>query len=795
MRKYSKLVAFITVVAIMGSMLSTVVSAAFMGRQSTPLAGAVADTPSEYLFEYDGKKFIMLDKEEKGGKKYFFILCEETYGNQIFDTAPDRNADTCLAYWEPADEYNIAYWLNNEFLENGNGSGKALPEGIIQYIDADREWSTEEMKGLEGYEAEPNKTVHPLAILSATEWLKYYKKIGQNVAGNWWLRSARTLDTGLVNMVLCTGSGYTVGTNSAWRANGNAIGVRPCFYLSEDFFKEQKLTSAGKTVQEEVVGILNTELYTEDELMACMSAPEAYNVNISGEFIVGETVTVEHEYSGIYPSAGADYTWYVIDENGDYSVIERAKSKSLVLTEEEADKYIKVSVVPKCDAPFVKKGPEATCEMSYGPVYGSAAVEIALADVQNADVDNIVSKIKEWNELFKVNTNLKKLGVDKSNEKKFATIFSNMENNSLSAVRINYYRAAALVRLNLETNKSKISERLKDEDFSLDTTRYEKLDDTSEVDEAVFAKDFTKYSDFAEAYFKTLAVLDINANDRSEIKELLLYYAPYFDKDLFSVSTYQLGIIGTEILKQTYADFDELNDAISRLASTTAGEQKPIQQVEPGLRDKNEAMGFINDGIPTIAYRVENGLAIEQEDSTEIPFTDIEEASWASESIMYLYDRGIISGYGDGTVKPTKALLREEFVKMVVDAFVEDATDEPAEFTDVNEDAWFAPYINRAVSKSLISGIGDGNFGVGVTVTRQDMAAILYRLLTNTDDVDTKTFNDDEQISSYAKEAVGKMSALGLINGYEDGTFNPNAEATRAMAAKVIHDMLVYIGK
>ena len=106
----------------MGSMLSTVVSAAFMGRQSTPLAGAVGTTPSEYLFEYDGKKFIMLDKEEKGGKKYFFILCEEAYGNQTFDTSPNRNADTCLAYWEPTDEYNIAYWLNNEFLENGNGS-------------------------------------------------------------------------------------------------------------------------------------------------------------------------------------------------------------------------------------------------------------------------------------------------------------------------------------------------------------------------------------------------------------------------------------------------------------------------------------------------------------------------------------------------------------------------------------------------------------------------------------------------------------------------------------------------
>jgi len=75
---------------------------------------------------------------------------------------------------------------------------------------------------------------------------------------------------------------------------------------------------------------------------------------------------------------------------------------------------------------------------------------------------------------------------------------------------------------------------------------------------------------------------------------------------------------------------------------------------------------------------------------------------------MYLYDRGIISGYDDGTVKPMKTLMREEFVKMVVDAFVSGTIVKSVGFADVDENAWYAPYVNCAASKGMISGIGNG---------------------------------------------------------------------------------------
>ena len=95
----------------------------------------------------------------------------------------------------------------------------------------------------------------------------------------------------------------------------------------------------------------------------------------------------------------------------------------------------------------------------------------------------------------------------------------------------------------------------------------------------------------------------------------------------------------------------------------------------------------------------------------------------------------------------------------------------------------------------MVSGYDDGSFGVGKTITREDMAVLAYRILEHTgmslDSVNEKiVFDDENEISAYALESVGAMQEAGIINGTGDNMFSPKGGATRAMAAKIIYELL-----
>ena len=132
---------------------------------------------------------------------------------------------------------------------------------------------------------------------------------------------------------------------------------------------------------------------------------------------------------------------------------------------------------------------------------------------------------------------------------------------------------------------------------------------------------------------------------------------------------------------------------------------------------------------------------------------------------------------------------------MAVNAFYKDEiANGTSGFADVAPGAWYATSVALASEKGIISGIGNGMFGVGDELTREDMVVILYRLIPDKKEISAKHFIDDDMISEYAKEAVGYMAAKNLVNGLDDGSFNPKGTATRAMAAKVLYDVLNYIG-
>ncbi|MBO5364016.1 MAG: S-layer homology domain-containing protein, partial [Clostridia bacterium] len=174
-------------------------------------------------------------------------------------------------------------------------------------------------------------------------------------------------------------------------------------------------------------------------------------------------------------------------------------------------------------------------------------------------------------------------------------------------------------------------------------------------------------------------------------------------------------------------------------------------------------------------------------------FNDLKDYTWAAEAIDTLYEAGIINGMEEGIFNPAGQVTREQFCKMVVALFDIPAKASTTAFGDVKSDAWYAPYITAAVQAGYVQGQSNEYFGIGESIMRQDMAVILYRALGDQNSKVVLNFSDKENIASYAEDAISELVGLGILNGYEDGSFQPRGTATRAEAAKMIYGIYQYL--
>ena len=174
----------------------------------------------------------------------------------------------------------------------------------------------------------------------------------------------------------------------------------------------------------------------------------------------------------------------------------------------------------------------------------------------------------------------------------------------------------------------------------------------------------------------------------------------------------------------------------------------------------------------------------------------MKEDAWYYDDVMALSERGVISGDGSGQFSPTDKVTREQFLKMLLAATKADTDEAENIFADVENGAWYVPYVLTAKKLGIVSGISDSHFGIGMNITRQDMAVMISRTLVNLDaeaeGKEVSDFADNQQISDYAKEAVSLMKSIGLIEGYNN-EYRPQDNLTRAEAAKVIATLLKLI--
>jgi len=186
-------------------------------------------------------------------------------------------------------------------------------------------------------------------------------------------------------------------------------------------------------------------------------------------------------------------------------------------------------------------------------------------------------------------------------------------------------------------------------------------------------------------------------------------------------------------------------------------------------------------------------LAVSQSDDEPKPavFSDIA-GHWAEDVIEHAVSEGIVSGYPDGTFRPNDTVTRAEFAVMLTSALKLTGEGSALTFTDAAKiPSWARKAVQQAVQAGMISGYEDGTFRPEAQITRSEMAVMIAAALKlDIKASDTTGFADDESIPSWSKGAIAKLRELDLMVGYGGNRFNPAAHATRAEAVTILMGML-----
>ncbi|EQK43958.1 hypothetical protein C672_2902 [[Clostridium] bifermentans ATCC 638] len=163
--------------------------------------------------------------------------------------------------------------------------------------------------------------------------------------------------------------------------------------------------------------------------------------------------------------------------------------------------------------------------------------------------------------------------------------------------------------------------------------------------------------------------------------------------------------------------------------------------------------------------------------------TDID-GHWAKNQILDFVSKGYVAGYEDNTFRPENSITRAEFVRVLNQVFKFEEK-EGENFTDVNNSDWYYNDVCIGAKAGYIKGYEDGTFRPNSPITREEASKILATVLNLKGD-GKLGFTDSNKISDWAKDAVDALSDNGMISGYEDNTFRPNNNITRAESVSLL---------
>ena len=211
------------------------------------------------------------------------------------------------------------------------------------------------------------------------------------------------------------------------------------------------------------------------------------------------------------------------------------------------------------------------------------------------------------------------------------------------------------------------------------------------------------------------------------------------------------------------------------------------------------------DGVTTAVYTVTVNTAALPEPITpgvdnkkpaskpevKLPFTDVSTSDWFYDDVAFVYENGLFSGTDSRSFSPNASMTRAMLVTVLYRLEGEPTVTGRSSFTDVRSGAYYEKSVIWAAANGIVTGTDSTSFSPDAKVTREQLAAILYRYaqyrkLDTDASAKLNSFTDADSVSAYASEALGWAVSEGLING-ASGKLMPKGDATRAQVAAILH--------
>ena len=175
-----------------------------------------------------------------------------------------------------------------------------------------------------------------------------------------------------------------------------------------------------------------------------------------------------------------------------------------------------------------------------------------------------------------------------------------------------------------------------------------------------------------------------------------------------------------------------------------------------------------------------------------LPFGDVKTTDWFYNDVKYVYEKGMMAGTAADVFAPNATTTRAMIVTILYRLEGSPAVTGTSAFVDVLAGQWYTDAVNWAAANQIVKGTSATTFAPNDSITREQMAAILYRYAQYkgydvTKKADLSGYSDNGQVSAYAKDALAWANAAKLINGVTNTTLAPQGNATRAQVSAILH--------
>lgn len=237
---------------------------------------------------------------------------------------------------------------------------------------------------------------------------------------------------------------------------------------------------------------------------------------------------------------------------------------------------------------------------------------------------------------------------------------------------------------------------------------------------------------------------------------------------------------------------------ITNHAHATVGALTHIKNVwyftvtaEDGVTTASYTVTVTTAALPTPIKPAVDNTKPASDSKPKLPFTDVSTSDWFYSDVMFVYENGLFSGTDSRSFSPNASMTRVMLVTVLYRLEGEPAGTGSSSFSDVRSGSYYEKAVAWAAANGIVTGTGSTSFSPDAKVTREQLAAILYRYaqykkLDTDAGAKLDSFSDAGNVSGYASEALSWAVSEGLING-ASGRLMPKGDATRAQVAAILH--------